>query len=307
MKRIVVALATLTLMVAMAGCGTTGQSGSEVKIVVTTTPLGDMVKHVAGADASVEVLMPVGASPHTFQPSAQQVALIQGADLVVSNGLGLEEGLHDILEAAEADGVNVWEIGPDIGPREFVEAAETGDDHDHGLLDPHFWLDPIKVADAADQLADHLNDIAPSDVWTTSADAYIAELEQVHLDTEELLAGIPTDERKLVTNHRSFGYFSDRYGFEMIGTVIPGGSELANPSSSELAALVETIEREQVPAIFTETIEPDALAQAVAAEVGFTVSVVELYTGSLGEPGSDGDTLVGMLRSNAQRIADALS
>jgi zinc/manganese transport system substrate-binding protein len=109
-----------------------------------------------------------------------------------------------------------------------------------------------------------------------------------------------------VTNHQSLGYFSDRYNFEMIGTVIPGGAALANPSSAELARLVATIEREQVPAIFTETIEPDALARAVAAEAGYDVKVVELYTGSLGEAGSDGDTLVGMLASNVRRIAEAL-
>ena len=109
-----------------------------------------------------------------------------------------------------------------------------------------------------------------------------------------------------MTNHLSLGYFSDRYDFEMIGTVIPGGASLANPSSSELASLVEIIEHEQVPAIFTETIEPDVLAQAVAAEVGYDVAVVELYTGSLGEPGTDGDTLIGMLATNVERIAEAL-
>ena len=100
--------------------------------------------------------------------------------------------------------------------------------------------------------------------------------------------------------------FSDLYEFEMIGTVIPGGASLANPSSAELASLVEIIEREQVRAIFTETIEPDALAQAVAAEVGYDVEVVELYTGSLGESGTDGDTLIGMLATNVSRIANAL-
>jgi len=120
------------------------------------------------------------------------------------------------------------------------------------------------------------------------------------------LAVVAPADRKLVTNHLSLGYFSDRYGFEMIGTVIPGGELMANPSSTELASLVEVIEREQVRAIFTETIEPDTLAQAVADEVGYDVEVIELYTGSLGESGSDGDTLVGMLASNVRRVAEAL-
>ena len=121
-----------------------------------------------------------------------------------------------------------------------------------------------------------------------------------------MLAVVSDADRKLVTNHRAFGYFSDRYDFEMIGTVIPGGATLANPSSSELASLVETIEREQVPAIFTETVESDVLARTVAAEVGYDIEIIELYTGSLGEPGTEGETLLGLLRANARRIADAL-
>ena len=299
-------LALVALAVVAAGCGSGGHSDASVKIVVTTTPLGDMVEHVVGDAASVDVLMPIGASPHDFQPSAKQVAHLHKADLVVANGLGLEEGLEDVLEAAEEDGVVVWYIGPDIGPRAFVEGDEDGHGGEHGRFDPHFWLDPIKVADAARQLADRLSDIAPDHDWTPGADAYAAALEDVDAETVGLLADIPADRRKLVTSHRSFGYFADRYGFEMIGTVIPGGSELSNPSSAELAQLVETIEREQVPAIFTETTEPDALVRAIAGEIGYDVAVVELYTGSLGEAGSEGATLIGMLRANAGRISGAL-
>jgi zinc/manganese transport system substrate-binding protein len=93
----------------------------------------------------------------------------------------------------------------------------------------------------------------------------------------------------------------------VIGTVVPGGATLAEPSSAELAALVEEIEAEGVRAIFAETTEPSVLADAIAAETGGTVEVVELYTGSLGEPGSGADTLIGMLITNARRIAEALA
>jgi zinc/manganese transport system substrate-binding protein len=143
--------------------------------------------------------------------------------------------------------------------------------------------------------------------WSARAAVYAAELESVDTSSQDQLAAIAPSDRKLVTNHRSLGYFSDRYGFEMIGTVIPGGESLANPSSAELASLVDVIEREQVRAIFTETIEPDTLAQAVADEVGYDVEIVELFTGSLGEPGSEGDTLVEMLMTNVRRITEALA
>jgi zinc/manganese transport system substrate-binding protein len=299
------AIAAALTAVVIAGCGSEGSSESEVSVVATTTVLGDLARNVVGDAAVVVVLMPVGVNPHDFQPSAQQVAAIQKADLVVANGLGFEEGLTDVLEAAASDGVRVWEVGPDIEPRLFAEAPDA-DEHDEGLLDPHFWLDPLKDADAARLLAGHLSEIDPDRDWSAGADEYVAELWRVHEESVEMLAAVSDTDRKLVTNHRAFGYFSDRYDFEMIGTVIPGGATLANPSSSELASLVETIEREQVPAIFTETVESDVLARTVAAEVGYVIEIVELYTGSLGEPGTEGDTLLGLLRANARRIADAL-
>ena len=298
------------LPAALTGCSSDDPADGTVSIVTTTTILGDLVRNVVGENAEVEVLMPVGVNPHEFQASAQQVAAIQRADLVVANGLGLEDGLHDVLEAAEADGVRVWEVGPDIDPRHFVETsdAEVGsDDHEHdGDLDPHFWLDPLRVALAAELLATKLAVAAPDVDWSARAASYAAELEAANVASIERLATVAHPQRKLVTNHQSFGYFADRYEFEVIGTVVPGGAALANPSSAELAALVATVEREQVPAIFTESIEPDALVRAVAAEVGYEVKVVELYTGSLGAPGSDGDTLVKMLTTNVRRIAEAL-
>ncbi len=310
MRRIAVVVAIAGLIGGiLSGCSSDDGSDGAVRVVATTTILGDLVRNVVGDQADVEVLMPAGVNPHDFQPSSQQVAAIQRADFVVANGLGLEEGLHDVLEAAVADGVRVWEVAPDIEPRSFVEvvdAEEEHDDHEDGTLDPHFWLDPLRVATAATMLSDHLAEIAPDLDWSTAAAEYSADLATLHADSVERLSVLSPAERKLVTNHLSFGYFSDLYRFELIGTVIPGGASLANPSSAELASLVEVIEREQVPAIFTETIEPDALAQAVAAEVGRDVAVVELYTGSLGEPGTDGDTLIGMLETNVKRIAEAL-
>jgi zinc/manganese transport system substrate-binding protein len=300
----VAAVAALALL-SFGGCSSSGEDSGGIRVVATTTVLGDLAQNVIGDAGEVVVLMPIGVNPHDFQPSAQQVAAIQRADLVVANGLGLEEGLSDVLEAAASDGVRVWEVGLDINPRLFVEAPDA-DEHDEGLLDPHFWLDPLKDADAVRLLAGHLSEIDPDRDWSAGAEGYIAELERVHEDSIEMLSVVGEADRKLVTNHRAFGYFSDRYGFEMIGTVIPGGATLANPSSSELASLVETIEREEVPAIFTETVESDVLARTIAAEVGYDIEIVELYTGSLGEPGTEGDTLIGLLRANARRVADVL-
>ena len=304
----VVAIAGL-LTALLTGCSSDDGTDDAVRIVATTTILGDIVRNVVGDNAELEVLMSVGVNPHDFQPSSQQVAAIQRADLVLVNGLGLEAGLYDVLEAAAADGVRVWEVAPDLNPRPFVGVAGAEadhDDHEGESFDPHFWLDPLRVSAASGLLAEHLSEVAPGIEWSTAAAEYAAELDTLHNRSLEQLAVVAVADRRLVTNHLSLGYFADRYEFQTIGTVIPGGASLAIPSSAELASLVEIIEREQVPAVFTETIEPDVLAQAVAAEVGYDVAVVELYTGSLGAPGTDGDTLIGMLATNVARIAAAL-
>lgn len=291
------------------GDGGTGSDDGPPLVVATTTILGDVVASIVGEDAVVEVLIPVGADPHDYQASAAQIAELNSASLVVANGLGLEEGLEDTLEAAESDGVPVLEVGPllDPLPLQSPGSHDQGDEEAAGGFDPHVWLDPLRMAEAAGLIAGRLAEIDAGTDWEGRAEAYAAELARVDEQIFEELSIIPEEERLLVSNHQSLGYFANRYGFEVVGVVIPGGSTLADPSSAQLAELVETMRREGVLAIFAETTEPGALAEAVAAELGDDVEVVRLFTESLGEPGSGAATLVGMLRTNAGLITDALA
>jgi zinc/manganese transport system substrate-binding protein len=295
-------------MLTLAACGTSNDEGSSgVSVVVTTTFWGDVAEQIVGDDGTVEVLMPVGSDPHDYQPSSGQAAHMHEADLVIANGLGLEEGLEDVLDAAVADGVNVYELAPNLEPIPFGDEDHEDEDHQHGDLNPHVWFDPIRVSQAAQAIADELRGIAPDVDWQSRADDYASEMETLDDQITDLVATIPGDRLKLVTNHDALGYFADRYGFEIVGVVIPGGSTLAEPSSAELATLVATIQQSDVPAIFAETTDPSAVADAVAAEVDNDVAVVELYTGSLGQEGSGAETLADMLLTDAQRIAGALS
>ena len=297
-------------------------------IVVTTTILGDVVANIVGDDAEVEVLMPAGADPHDFHPSSQQVARINQADLVVANGLLLEEGLVSVLAAARDDGANILEVAPLVHPVEFDpddhehhhddaddqhhhdedehHHDENGHEHHHDGPDPHVWMEPLRMVEAVGAIAAELTALDDSIEWMARAEAYADQLIEAHQAIEAILGRVPEQNRKLVTNHDSFGYLALRYGFEVVGAVIPGGATLAEPGSRELAQLVAVIEREGVRAIFSEAGMPDALPRALAEEVGFEVAVVELYSDSLGEPGSGADTLIGMLITNAGRIADAL-
>lgn len=299
----------LALVILLAACGssvsdsiarTDRTPSALLHIVATTTILGDLVHNIVGHEATVEVLLPLGADPHDYQLSSQKVAALQTADLVIANGLGLEGALIDVLDTARADGANVLEVAHRLDPIPFG-------DRDRGDMDPHVWLDPIRMAQAARLIAIELAAIDGSVEWLARAAAYAIELLEAEDEIWQILSALPAQDRKLVTNHDALGYFAQRYGFEVIGTVVPGGATLADPSSAQLAALVATIEAHNVPAIFAETTEPRALAETIAREVGAAIEVVDLYTGSLGEPGSRADTLIGMLRTNAERITAALA
>ena len=325
-------------------------------ILVTTGIWADVVSNVAcGGLADIETIIPVGGDPHGFEPSLQDRARMENAALVVANGLELEEGLEDTLEAVAESGVTVFEFadGMEAIPFAFAgahhgeghhdedeaeeaeeeghhdedeaeeaeeeghhdedEAAE-GEDHGdeeegHGSGgDPHVWFDPIRVSGALPALAQVLT----ADVGLDSAavDAcladYQAELEVVDTDIAAKVEQLPADSRKLVTNHEALGYFADRYGFEVIGTVIPTPASMAQANPAGLEELAGIIEREEIKAIFAETLHSVDDVEALADRVG-DIEVVTLYTGSLGPAGSGAETYVGFLRTNAELIVDALS
>jgi zinc/manganese transport system substrate-binding protein len=271
------------------------------------------VRNVIGDAARVEVLIPPGADPHSFAPSASQAAALRRADLVVANGLGLEEGLHGVIEAASADGVVVVEAASFVEALPFAgEPGEVAGGGEGGLeagtLDPHIWTDPRRMVAVASGLGEALAaaDPACAAAYRAAAGAYARDLEALDAEVEAILAAVPPDRRKLVTNHNALGYFADRFGFQVVGVIIPGGATLAAPSPADLARLVEVMRAAGVRAVFAETTQSADLANALAAELGEGVQVVSLFTGSLGEPGSGAETYLAMQRLNAERIATAL-
>jgi len=322
---------TLATAFALSGCATTVTpaetttpdpapsasavpAGPSLNIVVTTTVLGSVVKDIAtcavGDDFDVTVLMPIGVDPHDFQASSEQVARMVAADLVVTNGLGLEEGLLAAIDTVAADGGNVMEIGPLIDPLPF--GSSDGDDHagedDHGHaggFDPHFWFDMDRMATAATLIGIQL-DAAGGSGYSACGATVAAEIDQANSAIETILDSVPVTSRVLVTDHDALSYFAERYDYRIVGVVIPGGSTLGAPNSRELAALVSVIQQENVPAIFGDSaFAPDVL-EVLAAEAGRGVGVVPLYIGSIGGPGSGAETYRDMMTTNAERIAEAL-
>jgi len=301
-------LLPLVLATLLAACGgeETATGGRPV-VVATTSILGDIAGVVAGGEAEVKVLMPRGTDPHEFSPSPRQVALLGEADLVVANGLGLEEGLADALASVGEEAGNVLEVAPQVDPLPLPEEGGEHEDEEHEGegLDPHVWMDPVRMADAAGLIAERLAAARPGG-WAGRADRYAEELAALDDEIREVLAPIPPDRRVLVTNHDVLGYLAARYDLEVLGVIIPGGSTLGEPSAGAFSELAALIRERDVPAIFAETTQPSALAETLAGEVGRAVEIVELFTESLGPEGSGADTYAGMMRANARRIARGL-
>lgn len=317
-RRVVAGLVLSVLGVA--GCGGGGgggrsAAGQDLHVVATTSILGDVVGNVVGDAGRVDTLMKAGIDPHSYQPSAEATRLLRTADVVVANGLQLEETLLDALAAAEQEGVEVLRVADQLDPIPF--GAAVGDDHaDHGdadphgheALDPHVWLDPLRMAEAVTLVAERVARVVPDAAGRLRANAaaYRRQILELHQEVQAVLAEIPEGRRQLVTNHDSFGYLAARYDLRVVGTVVPGGTTLAETSARELAQLAATIRATGAPAIFTENIAPDRLARTLSDEVGRDVRVVRLYSDALGEPGSGADTYLGMLRTDARLIADVL-
>jgi zinc/manganese transport system substrate-binding protein len=283
---------------AAADSATTLSDDDMPQIVVTTNILGDIVSQAVGELADVEVIMPIGADPHDFAPSAKQAEAMENADLLVVNGAGFEEGMGDIIDSVEESGTPVFS---------FADQVELLDLD--GAADPHIWTDPTRMITAVEAFGGELSGLEGIDAGaaTEQVSSYVAELTALDSEMETTLASIPADQRVLITNHEVFGYFADRFGFEVVGALIPSLSTSAEPSAAEIDALAELIRAEGIPAIFGDTSGSTQLADALAESVGNEVQVVVLFSESLGEPGSGADTYIGMMTTNATLISQALA
>ncbi|MFE3907335.1 zinc ABC transporter substrate-binding protein AztC [Streptomyces sp. NPDC059153] len=299
--RLLLASLAGVLLLGVSGC--TGSKQGHPSVVVTTNILGDITRNIIGDEAEVTVLMQPDADPHSFGVSAPQAASIEQADLVVYNGLGLEENILRHVEAAEEAGVSTLAVGDAVDPITYT-AGESADEPD-----PHFWTDPERVRKAvgliADQVTEHVRGVDKA-VIGKNASAYGAQVTELTAWMRKQFDEIPSDQRKLVTNHHVFGYLAQRFGFRIVGAVIPSGTTLASPSASDLKSLATAIETAGVKAIFADSSQPDRLAQVLKRESDIEVDVVPLFSESLTEKGKGAATYLEMMRANTQSISTGL-
>lgn len=281
------------------------KTGSDkATIMVTTNILGDITRNIVGDTADVVILMEANADPHSFGVSAYQAGQMEQAELIVFNGLGLEEAVLNHVTSAEKQGVPVLEVGAAIEPLSHRGAAAGG------TLDPHFWTDPQRILTAItvieEAVAQHVR-IANPQALHSNAASYRAEVAELDAWMAAEFAAVPSDRRKIVTNHHVFGYLADRFDLEVVGAVMPSGTTLAAPSAADLSALATTIREAGVPAIFADTSQPEKLAEVLAQEAKVKVEIVPLFSESLSAPGEGADSYLEMMRTNTTRMRTALA
>ncbi len=271
-------------------------------MVATTPQVADMVRNVAGDAVVVHQVVKPGVDPHEYEPSPADQEAIRSAKAVFENGLGLEGWLSATVRSAGAK-APVVDTSAGISVRKA--SAESQE------RDPHIWQDPrnakVMVANIATALAVAVPGQAAG--FSARAAAYSAQLDVLDAEVQAQIETIPPQQRKLVTNHDALGYYADRYGITVVGSVIPSFDSQAELSSSQLANLVSTIRAQGVKAIFTESSLPPKTAGTVARDAGVTIiaGADALYADSMGPPGSDGDTYLKMVRHNTRQLVAHLA
>jgi ABC-type Zn uptake system ZnuABC Zn-binding protein ZnuA len=298
---IFVGLLLIIASVILMGCAAQPpvQSGG-FKVLAVENFLADVAQNVAGNRVKIDSLIPIGLDPHSFEPTPQDVARIADCDVLIVNGAGVESWLNSVLDNAGGKRiVVVASMGlksrtPRIG--ELVE-----------INDPHFWLDPTKMVTYVENIRIGLSQADPEGAsqYSKNAAAYklkLADLDQWILDQ---VSQIPPQKRLLVTNHETFGYYADRYGFMVVGTVIPSVSTDASPSAQQMAQLIDLIRKSGAPAIFLETGANPQLADQIVKETGIKI-FTNLFTHSITGPGGDAPSYLEMMRFDTKVIVEGL-
>lgn len=287
--RIFINVLMIALLLMISACQTsspTTNGNGKKTIVVTYSILGAVVKDLVDDQANVVVSMPNGQDPHEWEPSAKDIETLTHADMIVQNGLGLEGGMEKALAQAREAGVKFFTASDHITIRTVGkgEGLPTGDpDQAVGVQDPHLWTDPLAMKEIVAALAEQIQSDLQLNVSVQANDLETL-LDSLNQEIVDQVNTLPEGNRKLVTGHESMGYFAQRYGFKLIGAILPSLTTQAEVSASQLADLKKLIADNQVKAIFTELGTPANVSESIGKETG--VRVIEVTTHNLPEDGS---------------------
>jgi ABC-type Zn uptake system ZnuABC Zn-binding protein ZnuA len=300
MGRRVILLLVLLLAPLISSCGsiTPASAGGKLKVLATTSIVGDVVKQVAGDAVDLMILMPVGTDPHDYQPRPQDAASIVSAQVIFSSGVGLETYLQPLLDSTGATG-KLIEVSAGIKILQLPGTTQASGD-------PHTWMDPNNVITWVQNISSALSSADPAQaaIFQVNAETYSASLRTLDSWIQSEVAQIPQQNRLLVSDHAVLGYFATRYGFTQVGTITGSFSSEAAPSARELAALEDKIRQSGVRAVFVSEAVNQALADQVAADTG--IKAVWIYHASLTAPGGPAASYLDFMRYNVTAIVKAL-
>lgn len=301
MKKILIIL-TLLFTTACVNVETTKTNNDKLKVVTTTTMIYDLVKNIGQDNIEVVGLMQSGVDPHLYKASANDVNLIQNADIVVYHGLHLEGQMGDIFSNLKNNSIKI-EDGIDIND------LLTWDD-ESSLYDPHIWFDIDIWIDATKYVGEQLAyyDKDNAEIYLSNTNNYIEQLKEADSYIKEKANEIPIDKRYLVTAHDAFQYFGNAYDFNVVG--LQGISTESEAATSDISNLADFIVENKIKAIFIETSVPtktiEALQAAVKAKGFDTIIGGELYSDSLGDKENNTDTYITTVKANIDTIVEAL-
>lgn len=299
-------ISVLALIVLSCQSNSSRVAGGKVNVLSTTSIVGDVVDQIGGVYIQTNVLLPRGTDPHTFTPTPQDAVKISDADIIFANGAGLETFLQRLIDSVGGK-PNVLYVSDGVVLRKFSGEQVSQSSSSTSLEDdPHTWTDPNNVKIWVDNIVQALSKADPShaDKFQENATLYQQQLDGLDSWIRSRVAELSPDNRNLVADHLAWGYFSDRYGFKLVGAVIPSYSTLAEPSAQELAQLEEAIRSLNVKALFVDKSINPALSEQVAQDTG--IKIVFLYTGSLSPQGEEASSYLDYMHYNVNAIVDAL-
>ena len=275
----------------------------KLNVVTSVSPLSSIVKNVGGEKIELTGLVPEGVNSHTFELVPSDVVKVNNADLVIIDGLGLETNVEDVVDQTHNTKPNlqILKLGDNtITPEQYIFdfsfPKEAGDPN------PHLWLNVPYAMKFANLTQDKLIEMDPTnaDYYKGNTDRYITKLKQLDEEIMQAVQSVPVQNRKLLTYHDSWAYFSPRYGMVVIGAVQP--SDFGQPTPREVANLIDQIKAENVPAIFGSEVFPTEVVDQIAKEANVQI-VGTLSDDDLpGDPGDHQNSYVGMMLENMKNM-----
>ena len=304
-RRLIAMLVALLAVVAACGgaAGSPTASNSGYRVVATTSVFADLARLALGDTVQIDSIVPAGIDVHTFEPAPSDAAKIAAADLILMNGLGLDDWVGSLIEAAQQSNANVVRLGEGLDASDaWIYLASPEADVQH-VYDPHVWLDPIGASLYVHRIAERVAQDRPelsSAIKAASAEG-LASIKALDGEVRAIFAAIPDSNRKIVTFHDAFGYYARAYDITIVGVAIASPGQ--DPSAREIAALIDAIRASGVTTVFSEVQFPSKVLTSIAAEAGATV-LADLYSDALGA--APGDTYLGAMRANATAIAASM-